>query len=352
MSGLSINMPMLRRCFWRILGNQAYQEVCAREWVVSPASTSMAPPAISLSGETEKVTGLGPSTNAEHEQLRVKGGQRVHAATVARSIRNAYIFGDYVYKRAAKIQMGTQPEKLLYHSQDVEVRETASLACSWNDCKYFGHWVTDGITLLMAGREIAPPIRNSDPLTAHQKQYLSMLEMSYEPFKGGRVGELIILEDFGQNRYKRARYEKIRECFFRHGTHSTHPGAIILRGMSGVNRALINENELADYLLSIGFKVIDPQRQSANEIVEVINGAQIVVGVEGSHLVHGLFSIATGGTLLVLQPPFRFNNPHKDYTDCMDLKYAFLVGEACDGGFRIEIDHVKKILDLISDHSS
>jgi hypothetical protein len=344
---LSINIHMLRRRFLRIFRHQTYKDVCEREWVISPASTSIAPPAIYLAGETEKITGLEPNTNNINEQFRINGGQREHAATIARSLRDAYLFGDHVYKKTAKIQIGINPEKLFYQ-HGLKVRDTASLASSWIDSKYFGHWMTDGIPLLMAGREIAPPIRNSGPLTAHQEQYLSMLEMSYESFIGGKIRELIILEDFGQNKYKRARYEKIRECFYRHGNQSSHPGAIILRGMSGVNRALINERQIADYLLSIGFKVIDPQRQSANEIIQATSGARIVVGVEGSHLAHGLFSMHPRGTLLVLQPPNRFNNVHKDYADCMDLEYAFVVGDACDGGFRIPVDHIRRILDLIT----
>ena len=291
---------------------------------------------------------LGINTNSAHEQLRINGGRREHAATIARALRNAHLFGDYVYKKAAKIQIGTQPERLLLYGHEAAELDSASLTCSWHDSKYFGHWMTDGIPLLMAGRELAPPIRNSNVLSDHQSQYLSMLEMTYEPFKAGRIRELLIFEDFGQNNYKRARYEKIRACFSKYGTQSSHAGAIILRGTSGVNRALVNETEIADYLLSIGFTVIDPQLQSANEIVAAINGAQVVVGVEGSHLAHGLFSLATGGTLLVLQPPYRFNNPHKDYADCMDLKYGFVVGDACDGGFRIEMDPLKKMLDLIA----
>jgi capsular polysaccharide biosynthesis protein len=94
--------------------------------------------------------------------------------------------------------------------------------------------------------------------------------------------------------------------------------------------------------------VVDPQHQSAAEIVATIRGARIVVGVEGSHLAHGLFSMAPEGTLLVLQPPYRFNNVHKDYTDCMDLKYAFILGDACEGGFSMSMNNLNKTLDIIS----
>lgn len=340
---------MLRRYIFRIFGNQTISEICDREWIISPSCVSYAPSAIWLPGEIEKITGYGPDTNIEHERLRINGGHREHAATIARVLRNADIYGGYIYKNAAKIQIGIQAERLLRNSHSTETKDSAALACSLNDSQYFGHWITDGIPLLMAGRELAPPIRNSNPMTPHQKEYLSILEMSYDSFTEGRIRELIIIEDFGQNQYKSDRYNKIRSRFYNPRLRSAHPGAIILRGTSGntLNRILINEKQIADYLKSIGFKIINPEQQSVKEIIEAISGARIVVGVEGSQLAHALFPMAQEGTLLVLQPPYRFNNVHKDYTDCMNLKYAFMVGDACDGGFNISMDNLKKTLDLI-----
>ncbi len=338
---------MLRRRFWRFFGNKSFNEVCSKKWEVSPASISTTPPAISLSGEIEKIKGYESATSREQEQLRINGGRREHAATIGRVIRDAELCGDYIYKKSAKMQIGVKPEKIFYESQNFMEIDAAALACSWSDTKYFGHWVTDGISLLMAARDLAPPIRNSELMTTHQNQYLSIIEMSYLEFNCGKVRELIILEDFGQNKYKRERYEKIRYAFRRAGTEPSHPGVIILRGTSGTDRTLVNEDQVANYLLSIGFRIIDPQRQSAGEIVAAIRGARVVIGVEGSHLAHGLFSMAPEGTLVVLQPPYRFNNVHKDYTDCLDLKYAFMLGEPCEGGFSISMNNLKKTLDLI-----
>ena len=336
---------MLHRCLWRLLANN--KEVFDKEWVIAPATVSVAPSAIRLYGETEKITAYGPATNRQNEQARINGGRREHAATIARMMRNALVYEDHVYKKHVKIQIGIKAEKWISKKQHLTEMESAALACSWSDSKYFGHWVTDGIPLLMAASELAPPIRNTASMSLHQNQYLSVLGMHYAAFAAGTIRELIVLEDFGQNTYKRNRYEKIRKIFQGNEPASTHPGAFILRGRSGVARILVNEDQVAQYLLSTGFKIIDPQRQSAGDMMALIRGARIVVGVEGSHLAHGLFSMAPEGTLLVLQPPYLFNNVHKDYTDCMDLKYAFMLGDACDGGFKISMDRLKKTLELI-----
>jgi hypothetical protein len=48
--------------------------------------------------------------------------------------------------------------------------------------------------------------------------------------------------------------------------------------------------------------------------------------------------------MLVLQPPFRFNNIYKDVCDAMQVKYGFVVGDAKDGGFTIDPGAVEDML--------
>ena len=153
----------------------------------------------------------------------------------------------------------------------------------------------------------------------------------------------------------RERYKKIRDRFHELYPKSTHPGTMIFRGTSGNNRllsgqsrVLINEEEIAIYLQSIGFNIVDPAKQSAKEIAENISGARIVISNEGSHTPHGLYPMANNGTLINILHPFHFNNVLKGETDCMNLNYAFMVGEACECGFRVSMDTLKKTLDLVS----
>lgn len=351
-----VNTPMLRRYFWRLLGNKSYKELCDKEWVVAPACLTNTRPALYLPGSLDNVTASSATSNLELEMRRIKGGPTEHAATIARRLPDALLHGGYIYKNAAKIPMSIKKENLFLDKQMSENKDAAVMACGLTDIRFFGHWMTDGIPLLMAARELGPPIRNAEPLTGHQKEYLSMLEMNYDPFTGGRIRNLIILEDYGQNDYKRERYEKIRARFKEICPKPTFPGVLLLRGMSGIStpdangnrRLLVNEDEIAAYLQTIGFKIIDSTKQSAREIVENTSGARIVIGVEGSQIPHGFYSMADRGTLINILPPFHFNNVLKGQTDCMDLNYAFTVGEVCEGGFRVPMDTLKKTLDLVS----
>jgi hypothetical protein len=347
---------MLRRYLWRLLANKSYKELCDKEWIISPACVTNTRPALFLPGALDNVTASSATSNLELEMRRIKGGRTEHAATIARSLPDALLYGGYIYKNAAKIAMSIQKENLFLEKQMSKSIDTAVMSCGLTDIRFFGHWMTDGIPLLMAARDLGPPIRNAEPLTGHQKEYLSMLQMSYDPFIGGRIRNLIMLEDYGQNDYKRERYNRMRACFKEFGPKSTYPGALLLRGTSGIStpdangnrRLLVNEDEIAAYLQSIGFKMIDSTKQSAKEIVENTCGARIVIGVEGSQIPHGLFTMADHGTLINILPPFHFNNVLKGQTDCMDLNYAFTVGEVCEGGFRVPMDTLKKTLDLVS----
>ena len=352
---MSLNIRMLRRYLWRLLRSTNYKKLCDKEWILAPASVHTYRPAMYLQGEVEKVKASSALSSMQLEMSRIKGGRSEHGATIARVLSDVDIYGGYIYKRDVKIQISAKKENLFLEKQAMEYKDSAVVGCSLYEYIFFGHWMTDGIPLLMSARELGSPIRNTTELTVHQRDYLSMLGMHYDPFIAGRIRKLIILEDYGHNNYMRERYKKIRERFHELYPKSTHPGAMIFRGKSGNNtlasghsRLLVNEEEIAVYLQSIGFKIVDPSKQSAHEIAENISGAKIVISNEGSHTPHGLYPMANNSTLVNILPPFHFNNVLKGQTDCMDLNYAFVVGDACEGGFRVPMDTLKKTLDLVA----
>ena len=69
-------------------------------------------------------------------------------------------------------------------------------------------------------------------------------------------------------------------------------------------------------------------------------------------MVHSLFTMATDGALCLLQPPYRFNNVLKNYTDCLGMCYGFLTGCAEEGGFSVELDQLKRLLDRLDQRAS
>jgi hypothetical protein len=74
--------------------------------------------------------------------------------------------------------------------------------------------------------------------------------------------------------------------------------------------------------------------------------ARIVVSVEGSHLSHVVLSMADNGVLLVLQPPDRFATVYKEYTDCVHMRFGFVVCDKSHTGFVVNMDDLRRTLDL------
>lgn len=343
-----INLLLLKQRGWRLLtGRKTYQDLCDKQWTLCPSEKLISPPAIYLDGELDKVTAVQEETTLAYEVRRIQGGMQEHAATTAYRLRDAQIHNGYVYKRAVKVPLTTAKASFL-SSDKLENFSEAALACTFSGNRYFGHWMTDDLTLTLAAQQLAKAVRTSQKLTHHQVEYSHLLGIDSTPVANAQFKELILIEDVGQNKFKRERYEQIRSKLKNLSSPQAGQGVMLLRGSSGKQRSLLNETEVADFLGNQGFTIIDPQKTSAREIALQTLGAKIVVGVEGSQLTHGLFTLKESGVMLTLQPPYRFNNVYKDYTDCLGLKYSFVVGKQVADGFEISIEDLAKTLDKVN----
>ena len=120
------------------------------------------------------------------------------------------------------------------------------------------------------------------------------------------------------------------------------------RGSDGERRQLVNEAALADLLVAKGFDIIDLDRMDAAEIARRTLDAPIVIGVEGSHLSHAIYAMADSGAFLVIQPPDRFAMPYKEYADRMGMGFGFVVALPDAGGFAVDLDDIRMMLDRLA----
>ena len=101
-------------------------------------------------------------------------------------------------------------------------------------------------------------------------------------------------------------------------------------------------------LAGLGFRILDPQRDSFETMRNALCHAPLVVGVEGSALVHAIMLMPSDGCLAVIQPPRRFNNLHKGYTDCLGQGYAFTVADEVDGGFHLPVGRLLALFERVA----
>jgi len=339
-------IPLKRRVLRILTGRQTYQEVSDKCWTLCPSESAPSPPAIYLDGELDKVSAVQENTSHDYQMEKIRGKRAEHAPTLAYRIRNAHVLDGYVYKGAMKHPLVATKESL-FSLGGTDYIPKAAITCTLCGNHFFGHWMRDDLTLTLAAQQFAEAITVARKLYTHEPEYRHLYGIQARSFTRVQCDELIVIDDFGQNQFKRERYELLRSRLkVLEPLHSSY-GVMIRRGISGVQRLLTNEAEVEQFLMTRGFTIIDPERMSATEIVRRILGAKIVVGTEGSHMVHGIFPMANHGTILTLQPPYRFNNVFKDYTDSLDMHYAFVVGKPAPDGFTIALEDLARTLDKI-----
>jgi hypothetical protein len=234
--------------------------------------------------------------------------------------------------------------------------DRGALYCTAGGNKWFGSWLMDDcITYPMACEEGVPvTTATSDKLVStsrhgilHAPGYEDWLGMTPVRLRNAFFRELVIFDDLSQNRHKHRRFRAMGDQLLSHVNASAHPGVFILRGDKGELRLLRNELELAERLRDRrGFRIIDPAKSDVPTIVAACAGARVVVGIEGSHLIHGVNVLQPGGSLLVLQPPNRFLCFFKYLTDRDQQNFGFVVGTEEGNGFSIDADEVERTLDL------
>ena len=69
-------------------------------------------------------------------------------------------------------------------------------------------------------------------------------------------------------------------------------------------------------------------------------------------MLHGFYNAAEGASFLALVPPTRFGNIIKNYTDCLEMQYGFVVGEPSGEGFKVELDEVLRVIAMMESRVS
>lgn len=306
------------------------------------------PPALFLPEDLARIRGTDRETRLEIELERVQGGSVRHAATLAFTLRDVQWSAGHVHVRRAH-HRATNARPRLWSRDAAESVDRAIVASTIYGCRYFGHWLTDDVPLAMMAREIAQPIVPLGVRTAHQRQYLELFRLRPRAIDEARVRELTILDDIGANASKRLRWERMRARVRALCTKPERRGVMLLRKGTGIARPLTNELQIAESLAKRGFEIIEAETLSVRELAQRIGGANIVLGVEGSQLLHGVFAMADRGVVVTLQPPDRFITAIKVYCDALGLRYAFAIGEAVGeggaAGFRVDSSRVERIVD-------
>jgi capsular polysaccharide biosynthesis protein len=329
---------------------RALAEVAQTSWEIAPAHSAPVPPALFLPDQLERITHFSEFGSREIDLPKVRGGgESVHAATRAFRLRDAFLIDGVLYKDDACLHLHPRTSRLPRLQVEREIGR-AALYCTFGGNRYFGQWLMDDCVAYPLAVAEGTPVTTAQPVNPHTRGYEDWLEMKPERCASVFLRDLVIFEDFAQNRSKHARFRALGDKLLRRvGGATPHPGVFVVRGQTGMRRVLRNELEIAERLRDRrGFRIVDPTQADVPAMVAACAGARMVVGVEGSGLMHGILPLAPGGGLLILQPPNRFSAIYKDLTDRDRQQFGFVVGAPEGEDFRVDAEEVERTLDLFA----
>jgi hypothetical protein len=327
--------------------SRSLQSIAVRSWEIAPSETTISPPAYFLPNQLERVTGWKFAD--EHPRRAMEGGSVTHSATRGYLLKDVWLIDGTLYKDDARSWLLPRSTSWPQARIDCEI-ERGAVFCTAMGNKYFGQWLMDDcVTYPLASAE-GTPVTTAQAVNFHTPDYEDWLGLRPLRLHNAFFRELVIFDDFGQNRNKHLRFRSMSNQLLSHVNTTPHPGVFILRGSTGELRPLLNEIEIAEHLRDRrGFRILDPAKTDVATIVATCAGARTVAGIEGSGLMHGILTLQHGGSVLTLQPPNRFVRVYKDLTDRDGQHFGFVVGHAEDKGFRIDSGELERTLDLFPD---
>jgi hypothetical protein len=304
-----------------LFGHRTISSECVETRELHPPETVDAPAAWFDEGDLQRITDFGHKRNGrEIEMARIRGGLTTRQPTMAYRLRDAMLVNGFLMTRTRIHRLAHEAPTPWRLPSNVPRQASGALAASRQGLRYFGHWMRDDLTTSLVLQDWASLVAPAREPTVHQRDYLAAMRLDITPCSVTHFDELFVVDqNDAENAFKRARLREVRRRLRGDLEVRPHAGVMLLRGSSGQLRRLVNEGALAESLQRRGIDVLDPTQLSVADIIRRCAGAQVVIGVEGSQLSHGIVQLDDGGSLLVIQPPQRFNNPLKAPCDALGV---------------------------------
>jgi capsular polysaccharide biosynthesis protein len=303
-------------------------------------------PAIFASSHIDRIKATSLYAKLEYETSLIRKELITHHPTVMYAVGSAKIYsGMILFGNMQYLNLHNKREDFAPYQEIDE----AIISLSDYGAFFFGHWLRDDLSSSLIGEQSRPYITLYNPKYQHVLGYSSLTDYQQIYVSDAKVKNLWLLTDFSQNSFKIDRYLALRSRI----QHKLNPadikysGVYLCRGNTGKLRNLINEDEVINKLVSIGFDVLHPEQMSVAELVQRLWNAPMVVSVEGSAFNHALYPMALNGALLVLQPPYRFCNMHKGIAEAMGRRYGFYVCQSCENKTDFMVDDFDTLYQLI-----
>jgi len=318
-------------------------------WQEAPSGTVHVQPALFLPGQVERIRASVFATLADTVTALTQEGEVREGATLGWRFRDVDLVDGVLYGDGAEMHLRNRRNRtgLAFRPR---VSASGALYETWNTNRWFGSWLMDGLVSWPLAERTGQPLSMTPAPSpsSHAARYEELLGVTPQRLPPEvHFDELVLFSDLSNNPDKWRRQAELRERLLAGRNPAPVPGVFLLRGTGGDLRLLKNERELAEKLAAErGFRVIDPLASTVDELIEACGAARAIVGVEGSHLVHGIIVAPPGAAILPIQPPDRVAATLKQLSDRLGQRYGLVVAEGNDTVFTLDWSDLALTLDL------
>lgn len=317
--------------------------------MLQPPEVMPTSPVYMLPGQLDRVRAACPGSTLGAELDKIRAPFVEHAAVERRMVRGALVNGTDVLSlrgrlpglgmRGAVAMVGRWERwgRVLYAGTPATQR-------------WFGHWVHDGLSTALLGSGYEAVTLPTPSGWQHAFELDRALGFGVSRPLRGWVDELSYCIDYGQGSLKRARYARLREDWrIALGSPPRRSGhrVYLRRGDRGEKaRRLEGAARFEDELRGYGFRVVDHLEHSATELARELLDAEVVVSVDGSHVVHALMAMKAGGVVISLVEADRFTTNLAGIVDGFGMRNGLVVLEGTGStGYRVDVAEVLRTLD-------
>lgn len=342
--------PFAAQVIDRLRGPRDLMASATERVELAPATDDVDPPAIQLDDEMDRHIALAEGIAPEEFQWRMAGGPISHPATFGYRFADAVVADGVVYTKNGFEVIGVGRKGPIMVGRREELSDSLVVTNQVVE-QYFGHWLTDGLSLeLLAGELDKKPLGLARLPWDQEPGYRSIVGLDIRRTEHAHVRNLWIVDDRSMNASRVARMAALRKRVRRTVAQTPAGPPCFLMRVGGASRILANQMDLADGLARRGFRIIIPEAEPVAGLVAALAGASLVVSVEGSALCHGVVAMRDHGTILAIQPPARVNWIQKAWCDCARLRFAQAAADPAGESFTMSEDRLMRLVDRI-DHT-
>ena len=327
----------------------------ARETVIAPAEDDVCPPAVMLDGQLDRITGLSGELQWDEVRLKMLGGPVRHAATIAYTFDRALVLAGAVYAGGG-IHRLREFDATALRRPIAKLDDVAFCSSDTGD-RYFGHALAEDLAQALLAPEFGAPARLIHPGWGDFDVYSRLSGVDWRYIAAADVRNLTVFRDYSYTASRRGRLKELRRRLRASVPPSKRHRRIFIDRTGGTARTLTNKEEVFTALERHGFGIVTPGQMGTRDMLEGILDAEIVAGVEGSHMAHATFAVSDNGAGLILAPPGRFVVNIKDRFDAIGVPLGFVVGDAAAApgnpdshegeSFSVPVDMLLRTIDLL-----